>query len=258
MALGSRTAHLLGCTTRRAREWAGWVALGVARIVSMAVASLRPPIARCRPRPPPPRRSSLCRQPHAQAQRPCPCPPLSCRSEGLSIFGVPAEIFCDAAAAAELEEGSHLVPCWGDPDDLTDRWDARWVVLLGACTHLILPAWLAECMHACTAIKGAPHRRPCRLLLDPLSLAASARQRRQPPSSAAAEEAAALAAAGASWEELERERYRCGGGSTHTNAWRKPGSGSRAPSSGAAPQHVSAHPALPAPPLQGLGPLSGA
>jgi len=41
------------------------------------------------------------------------------------VFGVPAEIYCDPQAAAEIEEGRGLVPCGGDDSDLADRWDAR-------------------------------------------------------------------------------------------------------------------------------------
>lgn len=41
------------------------------------------------------------------------------------MFGLPAEIFNDPAAAADVEEGKGLVPCWGDEADLADRWDAR-------------------------------------------------------------------------------------------------------------------------------------
>ena len=36
-----------------------------------------------------------------------------------------AEIHCDPQAAAEVEEGRALVPCWGDAADLADRHDAR-------------------------------------------------------------------------------------------------------------------------------------
>ena len=52
-----------------------------------------------------------------------PTPPAPRRREGLSVFGLSAEIHCDPQAAAGVEES--LVPCWGDAADLADRWDAR-------------------------------------------------------------------------------------------------------------------------------------
>ncbi|KAI3427156.1 hypothetical protein D9Q98_007093 [Chlorella vulgaris] len=101
--------------------------------------------------------------------------------EGLSVFGLPAEILCDAEAAADVEEGRALVPCWGNEDDLADRWDAR-------------------------------------LLLDPITLAGTSQRRRHgqqqqqqqglPAAVLAEEEAAGLAAEGTSREELDFERYR--------------------------------------------------
>jgi hypothetical protein len=80
---------------------------------------------------------------------------------------------------------------------------------------MVLPTAL-QALHCClefTSLFGFKSKNievlPCRLLLDPLSLAASARRRAgQQPTSAADAEAADLAAQGASWEELERERYR--------------------------------------------------
>lgn len=53
------------------------------------------------------------------------------------MFGLPAEILCDAEAAADVEEGRALVPCWGNEDDLADRWDAR-------CAA---GAWVCICPH---------------------------------------------------------------------------------------------------------------
>lgn len=43
--------------------------------------------------------------------------------EGLLVFGVPAEIERNDPVAHEVEH--NLLPCWGQPDNLTDRWDAR-------------------------------------------------------------------------------------------------------------------------------------
>ncbi|KAL4855283.1 putative MscS family protein [Chlorella vulgaris] len=99
--------------------------------------------------------------------------------EGLSVFGLPAEILCDVEAAADVEEGRGLVPCWGNENDLADRWDAR-------------------------------------LLLDPITLAGTSLHRRHsqqqqqglPATVLAEEEAAGLAAEGTSREELDFERYR--------------------------------------------------
>jgi hypothetical protein len=57
--------------------------------------------------------------PHSRLLTALPC------SEGLSVFGVPSEIHEDSQAASDIEEGKGLVPCWGDEQDLADRWDAR-------------------------------------------------------------------------------------------------------------------------------------
>lgn len=43
--------------------------------------------------------------------------------EGLLVFGLAAQLHRDDAAAADVEEC--LLPCWGQEDNLTDRWDAR-------------------------------------------------------------------------------------------------------------------------------------
>lgn len=128
-------------------------------------------------------------------------------SEGLFVFGLPAEIFDDPETAGEVEEGKGLVPCWGDDDDLTDRFDARWVRrrrctraagdgCAGACvleTFQSFQHWLAG------PLVHLPHvfvaRLSCRLLLDPISLAAHTRA--ASAAAAAAAEARALQEEGA-------------------------------------------------------------
>ena len=42
---------------------------------------------------------------------------------GLSVFGLAAGLYRDDAAAQEVEAA--LLPCWGEEDNLTDRFDAR-------------------------------------------------------------------------------------------------------------------------------------
>lgn len=90
--------------------WRGW--LRPTFIGAAAAAACR-----CLPPPPPAARRFLAHSPGF-----CLC--CLCR-EGLLVFGVAAEIHCDPQAAAEVEEGRALVPCWGDAADLADRHDAR-------------------------------------------------------------------------------------------------------------------------------------
>ena len=46
-------------------------------------------------------------------------------AEGLLVFGLAAHLHRDDELAEQLDRGTGLLECWGEPTNLVDRFDAR-------------------------------------------------------------------------------------------------------------------------------------